>query len=549
MSQSLIQSIPTPPEAGPIQADDARLLRLEELFGVQLSVVDVECCVIARAADDIPPGDWQARSMLCREVANREQAAVIDQVGPLLVLAIPLLEEKQIRYVAVAGFVTVESYSDDQRAHMAQTLVADQEDLNRWLERQTPWPEQSLLAAANLFVEREAIVQRAAVLEDHVDGLSENLSHTYEEISLLHRIAGHLKISDGVTEVAHLAVDWLHDILSAEAVVAYFEPRDSVNDDSASEVTRCGMLVEGRCPISERNMQKLIAEIGITSLPSAKVLNHAVTKQESWRFPEISELVIVPLRTSDRCLGYLAALNHSNGRDFGTVEASLLNSVATMLAIHYGNIELFQAQINLFSGMVQSLVSAIDAKDPYTCGHSDRVARVARRLAEKLGCDDEMLNTIYLSGLLHDIGKIGIDDNVLRKPGKLTAEEYDHIKKHPELGFNILKNIRQIKDALPGVLYHHESWDGGGYPDGLAGEDIPLLARILAVADAFDAMGSDRSYRKGMPDEQLDQILRQGAGQQWDAEVVEAFFEVRDEMREIANRERERIQLDSLSWS
>jgi HD-GYP domain-containing protein (c-di-GMP phosphodiesterase class II) len=548
MAHSLIQSIATPPEAGPIQADDARLLRLQELFGVQFSVVDVESCVIARAADHIPPGDWRARSMVCREVADREQAAVIDQVGPLLVLAIPLLEEKSIRYVAVAGFITAESYGHDQLTRMAETLVADQEDLHRWLEQQTPWPEQSLLAAAKMFVEREAIAQRAAVLEDHVDGLSENLSHTYEEISLLHRIAGHLKISDGVTEVAHLAVDWLHDILSAEAVVVYFEPQES-DDDSASAVTRCGMLVEGRCPISERNMQELIAEIGITSLPSAKVLNHAVTKKESWRFPEISEVVIVPLRASDRCLGYLAALNHTNGQDFGTVEASLLNSVATMLAIHYGNIELFQAQINLFSGMVQSLVSAIDAKDPYTCGHSDRVARVARRLAEQLGCDDEMLNTIYLSGLLHDIGKIGIDDNVLRKPGKLTAEEYEHIKKHPELGFNILKDIRQIKDALPGVLYHHESWDGGGYPDGLAGEDIPLLARILAVADSFDAMGSDRSYRQGMPDEELDQILREGAGQQWDEEVVDAFFAVRDEIREIANRERELIQLDSLSWS
>jgi HD-GYP domain-containing protein (c-di-GMP phosphodiesterase class II) len=166
-----------------------------------------------------------------------------------------------------------------------------------------------------------------------------------------------------------------------------------------------------------------------------------------------------------------------------------------------------------------------------------------------LGCDVDILNTIYLSGLLHDIGKIGIDDTVLRKPGKLTHEEYEHIKKHPELGYNILKDIRQIKDALPAVLYHHEAWDGGGYPDGLAGEDIPFLARILAVADAFDAMGSDRSYRKGMSDDRVDQILREGAGQQWDTRVVEAFFAIRDEMREIVNRQREQIRLDSLSWS
>ncbi|NIL98889.1 MAG: HD domain-containing protein [Planctomycetales bacterium] len=545
MPQPLVQSIPHPPATDPIPPDDARLQRLEKLFGIRFSVVDVQDFSVLHAADDIPPGDWEVRAMICREVANRRQAAVIDEVGPLLVLAIPILDEKTVRFVAVAGFVTTESYGGDQQ----ETTDTGRDDRNCWLQRQPRWPEPSLLATANLFVEREALAQRAVMLEAHVDGLSENLSHTYEEISLLHRIAGHLKISDGVTEVAHVAVDWLQDVLATEAVVAYFEPQDSADQTSSSLVARSGMLVKGRCPLNEQTMRQLIAEIGLEAVPSVKVLNHPVTKQDRWPFPEISELVIVPLRAGDQCLGYLAAVNHSDGRDFGTVEASLLNSVATMLAIHYGNTELFQAQINLFSGMVQSLVSAIDAKDPYTCGHSDRVARVSRRLAQHLGCDEEMLNTIYLSGLLHDIGKIGIDDNVLRKPGKLTEEEFEHIKQHPELGYNILKDIRQIKDALPGVLYHHESWDGSGYPMGLAGHEIPFLARILAVADAFDAMSSDRSYRKGMPDEELDQILRDGAGQQWDADVVKAFFEIRDEIREIANREREHIQLDALAWS
>src|SRR5690606_35489872 len=142
---------------------------------------------------------------------------------------------------------------------------------------------------------------------------------------------------------------------------------------------------------------------------------------------------------------------------------------------------------------------------------------------------------IYLAGLLHDIGKIGIDDNVLRKPGKLTDAEYEHIKLHAEIGHRILRDIKQLDDVLPVVLHHHEQWNGRGYPHKLAGEGIPLLARIMAVADSFDAMSSDRPYRPGMPDAKLDSIFRQGAGEQWDARVIEAFFQVRDEMRDIAD--------------
>ena len=230
----------------------------------------------------------------------------------------------------------------------------------------------------------------------------------------------------------------------------------------------------------------------------------------------------------ENCFGWLVAFNHSRGGEFGTVEASLLSSVGAILGIHSGNSELYQQQREFFAGVVRALTSAIDAKDPYTCGHSDRVARVAVRLAEELGCNRKQVDTIYLSGLLHDIGKIGIDDNVLRKPGKLTEAEYEHIKTHAEIGYKILKDIKQLDDVLPVVLHHHEQWDGKGYPHGLAGDAIPQLARIVAVADAFDAMGSDRPYRKGMPDEKLDAILRDGAGKQWDAAVVEAFFRARD---------------------
>jgi putative nucleotidyltransferase with HDIG domain len=194
------------------------------------------------------------------------------------------------------------------------------------------------------------------------------------------------------------------------------------------------------------------------------------------------------------------------------------------------------------------MTSAIDAKDPYTCGHSDRVARISVRLAQELGCDQQLLQTLYMGGLLHDIGKIGIDDAVLRKPSRLSDEEYEHIKQHPELGCRILADLTPLSDVLPAVLHHHEQWDGNGYPCALSGEQIPLMARIMAVADAYDAMSSDRPYRKGMPADRVDEIFRGGAGSQWDPEVVAAFFSAREDIRCISSHERANLTLNVQQW-
>jgi HD-GYP domain-containing protein (c-di-GMP phosphodiesterase class II) len=220
-----------------------------------------------------------------------------------------------------------------------------------------------------------------------------------------------------------------------------------------------------------------------------------------------------------------------------------------MLGIHVGNRELYRQQAEFLASVVRALTSAIDAKDPYTCGHSDRVGRIAVRLAQELNCTPGLINTIYMAGLLHDIGKIGINESILRKPDRLTDEEYEHIKLHPGLGHRILADIRQLNDVLPAVLHHHEQWDGAGYPHGLAGENIPWIARIMAVADAYDAMSSSRPYRPGMPEPKVESILRDGAGKQWDAKVVDAFFRARDAVRAIGGHERANLTLDVQQWT
>lgn len=246
----------------------------------------------------------------------------------------------------------------------------------------------------------------------------------------------------------------------------------------------------------------------------------------------VRSLLAVPI-TVPHANGWFLAVNSTSPDGFGTVEASLLETTASVIAVHGSNVTLLKELEKFLVDMVQALVSAIDAKDPYTCGHSARVAHVARCIAEELGLDSETCHNVFLAGLLHDVGKIGVEDRVLRKPDRLTDEEFEEIKKHPRVGYRILQHLQRLAFALPGVLYHHERIDGKGYPDGLVGDKIPLIARIIAVADSFDAMASDRPYRKGMPLEKVLRILQEGAGSQWDEQVVKAFLNAFDRIYEV----------------
>lgn len=180
---------------------------------------------------------------------------------------------------------------------------------------------------------------------------------------------------------------------------------------------------------------------------------------------------------------------------------------------------------------LQSMIAfsaAIDAKDAYTNGHSTRVAQYSKMIAEKYGKDEEQQKNIYFIALLHDVGKIGIPDQIINKPTKLSDEEYAIIKGHPAIGYNILKNIEELPAIAIGARFHHERYDGKGYPLGMAGQDIPEIARIIAVADAYDAMTSNRSYRELMPQEKVKEEIRKGKGTQFDpvfADIMLALIE------------------------
>ena len=188
--------------------------------------------------------------------------------------------------------------------------------------------------------------------------------------------------------------------------------------------------------------------------------------------------------------------------------------------------------------IVTALSGAIDAKDTYTNGHSTRVADYSRKIAQRAGLSEEVQSNIYMMGLLHDVGKIGVPDAIINKPGKLTYEEFSEIKKHPLMGAEILKNITEFPKLVTGARWHHERYDGKGYPDGISGEDIPFEARIIAVADAYDAMSSKRSYRKVLPQAYVLDEMEKGKGTQFDPVFAEIMLDMIREDTDYQMREK-----------
>lgn len=186
-----------------------------------------------------------------------------------------------------------------------------------------------------------------------------------------------------------------------------------------------------------------------------------------------------------------------------------------------------QEKQQLLINTIKSLVQTLEAKDKYTEGHSRRVAENSLQIAQDLGVDYKEQEEIHLAGLLHDIGKIGIKESILHKRGRLTDEEYNHIKTHPLISQRILEPIPQFKGVVSMIRNHHEFYDGSGYPDGLSGKDIPAGARILAICDAFDAMTSDRPYRDALPEDAAYSVLARNAGTQFDPDLVKVFYKVK----------------------
>jgi len=248
---------------------------------------------------------------------------------------------------------------------------------------------------------------------------------------------------------------------------------------------------------------------------------------------EPESMLVTSLRIRGEVKGYLVALSFSRSRRFDEGQRKLLSIVSNRAAASLENAQLYEDLEASFRQTIRGLASAIDKMDRYTAGHSERVAAYAEILAIKLGLSDADVEIVRQSALMHDIGKIGCVMN-LNKPGKLSQEEYEIFKQHPRHGKDILEPITFLHPLMPGVYMHHERWDGEGYPRGMKGQEIPLFARIISVADTYDAMTSDRAYRKALPHEVSAGEIRRCAGSQFDPDVSEPFVAAMEARRAAA---------------
>lgn len=496
-----------------------RTARYAELMRLPLACIDAATGTVLGKSEPrmlpLLPGE------LRRHLRGTAGVHVLEHpLGATFVWA-PLPRSGGLQPVAL-GFVV--SRPDAKEITLAAAEAGwSQEELREWASRQKPCSAEHLQVLMELAVRQIDREIREADLQLEVAQLTTQLEQTYEEISLLHNLARNLQISRSPSDLAEMCLSRLHVLTEAEGNIIWIEERRGLSRS----------FVQGELPFDEIGIARLIARFENSDWSKPLVRNRIEGTLLGSDFPGLRNIVLVPIAEGSYRYGWIASVNRPGHREFGTVEASLISSVATILGTHLRNIDLYEQHNELLLRFVKTLVSTLDAKDPYTRGHSERVALIARRLGEEMDLPEDELHDLYLAGLLHDIGKIGVDDRILQKPGSLTEEEFRKVQQHPMIGYMILQGLHNLQRVLPGVRNHHEAWNGKGYPDGLSGEEIPLMARILAVADSYDAMGSDRPYRPGMPPEQIEEIFRAGTGRQWDARIIDTYFAIRDDVRRI----------------
>ena len=350
------------------------------------------------------------------------------------------------------------------------------------------------------------------------------LQSAQKYLATLHTVSEILSRASGVESLFDAIVQAILEVCGGDRAAILMRPAHGSGDGihlvavRTREGTGPGAVTLSRTVIDD------VFEKGISVFTNDALADERYAEGESILREGIRSVMCAPMRTSDAILGVLY-VDSQLAREFNEAELELLAAVGNQAGIALHRARLMEEVERLFFDVMKAIASLIDAKDGYTHKHSERVAAFGVRLARHLGFDADTRAVVELSGLLHDVGKIGVPDAILNKPGKLTDDEFKEMRRHPMHGAAILSNIQSQKvlNLLPGVKYHHERWDGKGYPEGLKGDAIPLLGRILAVADFLDALSSDRAYRKGQPIAEVVDMVKQQAGEAFDPAIVEAL--------------------------
>lgn len=368
------------------------------------------------------------------------------------------------------------------------------------------------------------IIDDGLTVRMELEKTTEELGRSFEDLYLYARITGWIKTMRFSAGMLDELINQVKDTLRVDLIFVYLAERGS----EKKLIKTCGLngKLRNRCDFVER----LIGAIPET----ATVLTERYfVVNDSRSLPCFAELHGEPFRAltamiqnNENFYGWFGVASFNVNKIFHRSELRLLSSIAEQIAVVITNTDLYRDREQFIIDMVKSLVSAIEAKDAYTRGHSERVSYYSMLMAQRLDLDDQQQTYLHWASILHDIGKIGISEHILNKTGRLTAEEYELVKIHPAKGCNILKPLEPLAGSLPGIVHHHERYDGSGYPDGLRGEEIPLLARIIAVADTFDALNSNRAYRLAKPHPEALDIVKSLAGKDLDPMLVLILEEI-----------------------
>jgi HD-GYP domain-containing protein (c-di-GMP phosphodiesterase class II) len=363
----------------------------------------------------------------------------------------------------------------------------------------------------------EQLIQQLAQREEENVRLVDEVLQSYEQLNILFEVTRASVSMSCPQEMYDFALDRLSTALRA-SFACFLDARGDF-DRSTPRFSRRNELYD--------TYRRLVSNEARAALRQAVTAGAAQTLDFKQR-PSRASLLVVPLISGAESLG-AALFGRPLTDTFRTGDCSMAEAVMGQVAITAHKMRLIQDLQQMSIDVVGALVNAIDAKDNYTGGHSDRVARWSVMLGRALNMSEEDLQRLAWAGRLHDVGKIGVRDDVLGKAGALTPEEFEHIKLHPAISYEVLKPIRRLAHVLNGVRHHHEAWDGSGYPDGLAGEKIPLEARIIQTADVFDALTSSRSYRGAYTLNKALSIMRAGAGEKFDPRLVDLLVSMMEQ--------------------
>jgi putative nucleotidyltransferase with HDIG domain len=457
--------------------------------------------------------------------------SVWDAIPGIAIAGFPYVERRTMGGVLVLAAKSSAFRLSDEVVRICNVFGVDGIWLNQQADELPGYPDEAIQRQARLLLGSVRDQLRVAGLEHELTSISGQLTNTYEELSLIYQISGGMRISRRPADFFRQACLDSIEVMGVRAMGVALRANDTLGHEP---------VIFGSMTLAAEKLARLGKELTawMTRKKSSLLINDLrADKQFSWLSDDAQRLLAVPLQRGEQVLGCLYTLDKDHG-DFDSVDSKLLNSIANESAIYLENAILFEDVHGLMMGLLHSLTSAVDAKDAYTCGHSERVAVLSKMLAQQYGLDEQQVERIYMAGLLHDVGKIGVPEAVLKKPGRLTVEEFEQMKRHPAIGAKILQDVKQIQDIIPGVLHHHERFDGRGYPDGLSGHNIPLMGRIICLADCFDAMTSTRTYRKAMPLEVTLADIRRCSGTQFDPALTEAFLSMStDKLRDILRQQ------------